>query len=154
MARREILLKGDERLTKICHPVVKFDRRLGGLLDDMKDTLVHANGAGLAAPQVGILRRIFIVDNGEKITEYINPEILETSEFREVYEGCLSLPGMQGVIMRPAHARIRAQDRHGKFFEAEGTGIEAQAFCHENDHLDGILFDTKMIRAVEKEKEE
>lgn len=150
----KIIEKGDEILTKKAHKVTDFNNRLALLLDNMKDTLVDANGAGLAAPQVGILRRIFVVNDGEKITEYINPElILETGE-QECAEGCLSVPGVYGVTKRPALVRLKAQDRHGKYFEDEGTGLVAQAFSHENDHLNGILFDTKIIRLLDSDEDD
>ena len=139
MALRKIVEQGDECLTKVCRPVVKFDRRLHDLLDDMAETLADANGAGLAAPQVGILRRVVIVDTGEEILELVNPELVETSGEQCGAEGCLSVPGKYGLVKRPNYAKVRAQDRNGEWFEAEGEELIARCFCHELDHLDGIV---------------
>ena len=141
MAIREIVKKGDPVLGKMCHPVTKFDGKLGDLLDDMKQTLAEANGLGLAAPQVGILRRAVIVvdDNGEML-ELVNPEIIDQSGEQEGLEGCLSVPGMWGYVTRPDWVKVRAQDRTGAWFEAEGHHVTARCFCHELGHLDGHLF--------------
>ncbi len=141
MAIRTILTDEDPALHKVCHPVTKFDDKLGRLLDDMKETLAHANGAGLAAPQVGILRRaVVVVDGNDQMLELVNPEIIETEGEQEGFEGCLSVPGRWGVVKRPMKAKVKAQDRHGNWFEAEGEEIVARCFCHELEHLDGHLF--------------
>ena len=142
MALRTIVTEGDECLRKVCRPVTAFNARLHQLLDDMNDTLVEASGAGLAAPQVGVLRRVCLVldeETGEFI-ELINPEIIAQSGEQTGLEGCLSVPGMWGMVERPMQVRVRAQDRSGQTFEAEGEGIVARCFCHEIDHLDGHLF--------------
>lgn len=141
MALRTILTDEDPALHKQCRPVTSFDDRLGDLLDDMKETLAQANGVGLAAPQIGILRRAVIVmnDDGEMM-ELINPEIILQEGEQEGFEGCLSVPGRWGVVKRPMHVKVRAQDRNGAFFEAEGEGLVARCFCHETEHLDGHLF--------------
>ncbi|OUQ80561.1 peptide deformylase [Flavonifractor sp. An100] len=141
MAIREIVKKGDPVLGKMCHPVTKFDEKLADLLDDLKQTLAEANGLGLAAPQVGILRRAVIVINerGEML-ELVNPEILEQSGEQDGLEGCLSVPGMWGYVKRPDWVKVRAQDRKGDWFEVEGRDITARCFCHELSHLDGHLF--------------
>ena len=131
MALRKILTDRDPVLHKTSRPVTNFDDRLHDLLDDLKETLANAGGAGLAAPQVGILRRC----------ELVNPEVIERSEeIQDGFEGCLSVPGMWGMVERPMRVKVRAQDRTGAFFEAEGAGIVARCFCHEIDHLDGHLF--------------
>ena len=141
MAIRKIVLQGDEILTKVCKPVTKFDQKLGDLLDDMKDTLRQANGAGLAAPQVGILRRVVVVVNDEdEILELVNPEIIYTAGEQTGPGGCLSVPGKFGMVTRPNIVRVRAQDRFGAWFEAEGEELTARAFCHELEHLDGHLY--------------
>ena len=141
MAIRKIVLQGDEILTKVCKPVTKFDQKLGDLRDDMKDTLRQANGAGLAAPQVGILRRVVVVVNDEdEILELVNPEIIYTAGEQTGPEGCLSVPGKFGMVTRPNIVRVRAQDRFGAWFEAEGEELTARAFCHELEHLDGHLY--------------
>ena len=141
MALRKILTRGDPTLGKVCRPVEKFDERLHMLLDDMKETLAQANGAGLAAPQVGILRRaVIVVDANDQMLELINPEIIAQEGEQEGFEGCLSVPGRWGVVKRPKKAKVRAQDRNGNFFEVEGEDIVARCFCHEIDHLDGHLF--------------
>lgn len=141
MAIREIVKKGDPVLGKQCHPITNFDRKLADLLDDMKQTLAQANGLGLAAPQVGILRRVVIVvdDNGEML-ELVNPEIIAQSGEQEGLEGCLSVPGMWGYVTRPDWVKVRAQDRNGAWFEVEGHMVTARCFCHELGHLDGHLF--------------
>lgn len=139
---REIVKKGDSVLNKHCHPVTKFDRKLGHLLDDLKDTLIQSGGVGLAAPQIGILRRVVVVmDEQEQIHELVNPTIISTSGEQTGLEGCLSLPGRYGIVSRPMVVRVRAQDRAGNWFELEDEGLTARCFCHELDHLDGHLFD-------------
>ena len=152
MALRKIVEQGDECLTKVCRPVTKFDRRLHDLLDDMAETLADANGAGLAAPQVGILRRVVVVDTGEEMLELVNPELVETSGEQCGAEGCLSVPGKYGLVKRPNYARVRAQDRNGNWFEAEGEALIARCFCHELDHLDGILYTEIMERFLTEEE--
>ena len=141
MAIRKIVTQGDPILNKKCRPVTDFNRRLHVLLDDMKDTLAEAQGAGLAAPQVGILRRVVVIDGGEdEMLELVNPEILEESGEQSGPEGCLSVPGKWGMVTRPNFVRIRAQDRYGDWFEAEGDELMARCFCHEIEHLDGHLY--------------
>ena len=142
MALRKILTDKDPVLRKKSRPVTGFDGRLHDLLDDLKETLDQAGGAGLAAPQVGILRRCVIVVDGKwEMLELVNPEIISRSEtVQDGLEGCLSVPGMWGMVERPMQVRVRAQDRSGQTFEAEGEGIVARCFCHEIDHLDGHLF--------------
>ena len=142
MALRKIVEVGDECLLKKCRPVTEFNRHLHLLLDDMAETLADANGAGLAAPQVGVLRRVCLVldEDSEEYIELINPEIIAESGTQTGLEGCLSLPGKWGIVTRPNGVRVRAQDRNGDWFEAEGDGLTARAFCHEIEHLDGHLF--------------
>lgn len=141
MAIREILTDKDPALHKKCHPVTRFDAKLGLLLDDMKETLAHANGAGLAAPQIGILRRVVVVINeADQVIELVNPEIIATEGEQVGFEGCLSVPGRWGKVKRPMKARVRAQNRQGEWFEVEDEGLTARCFCHELDHLDGHLF--------------
>ena len=152
MGLRKILTDKDPALHKVCKPVEKFDWRLHKLLDDMADTLAEANGVGLAAPQVGILRRVVIVDTGEEILELINPELIETSGEQTGIEGCLSVPGKYGIVTRPMFAKVRAQDRDGNWYEAEGEELIARCFCHELDHLDGIVYTEKMERFLTEEE--
>ena len=147
MALRNVLTKEEPGLYKHCRPVTEFNSRLHQLLDDMADTLAVENGVGLAAPQVGVLRRAVIVletneaeDEDEYIIELINPEIIESSGEQTGPEGCLSVPGEYGLVKRPMNVKVRAQDRYGEWFEVEGTGLTARCFCHELDHLEGILF--------------
>ena len=142
MALRKIVEQGDPCLNKVCRPVTEFNRRLHALLDDMLETLADANGAGLAAPQVGVLRRACIVIDmdSEEYIELVNPEIIACSGEQTGLEGCLSVPGKWGIVTRPDHVRVRAQDRDGNWFEAEAQGLTARAFCHEIEHLDGHLF--------------
>ena len=152
MGLRKILTDKDPALHKVCRPVEKFDGRLHRLLDDMRDTLVEANGVGLAAPQVGILRPVVLVDTGEEILELVNPTMLETSGEQEGAEGCLSVPGKYGLVKRPNYAKVRAQDRDGNWFEAEGEELIARCFCHELDHLDGIVYTEVMERFLTEEE--
>ena len=152
MALRNILTEGNPSLYKKSRPVVKFDDRLHLLLDDMKETLLDAEGVGLAAPQVGVLRRLFLVDTGEEILECINPEIVETSGEQVGLEGCLSVPGKYGVVKRPNVVKIRAQDRNGEWFEAEGEELIARCFCHEYAHLDGQLYTEVAERMLTNEE--
>lgn len=142
MALRKIVLKGDPCLNKKCRPVKEFNARLHQLLDDMVETLQDAGGAGLAAPQVGVLRRVVIVldEASEEYLELINPEIIAESGEQTGLEGCLSIPGKWAILTRPETVRVRAQDRSGAYFEVEGEALTARAFCHELEHLDGHLF--------------
>ena len=152
MGIRKILTDKDPALHKVCRPVEKFDWRLHKLLNDMADTLEEANGVGLAAPQVGILRRVVIVDTGEEILELVNPTMLETDGEQVGPEGCLSVPGKYGLVTRPYYAKVRAQDRDGNWYEAEGEELTARCFCHELDHLDGILYTEIMERFLTEEE--
>lgn len=141
---REIVKEGDDVLRKVCRPVEKFDEKLHLLLDDMYETMLSADGVGLAAPQVGILRRIAVIDVGEGKIELINPEIIKTSGEQTGDEGCLSSPGVFGKVTRPNFVTVKAKDRFGKDFEISGKELLARAFCHEIDHLDGVLFVDKI----------
>ena len=152
MALRNILTDKEPALHKVCKPVVNFDRKLHILLDDMRDTLIEANGVGLAAPQVGILRRVVLVDLGDEILELVNPEIIEVDGEQEGAEGCLSVPGKYALVKRPYYAKVRAQDRFGDWYEAEGEELIARCFCHELDHLDGILYTEVMERYLTDEE--
>ena len=152
MGMRKILTDKEPALHKVCRPVEKFDWKLHKLLDDMAETLAQANGVGLAAPQVGILRRVVIVDTGEEILELVNPEMLETDGEQIGAEGCLSVPGKYGLVKRPYIAKVRAQDRNGEWFEAEGEELIARCFCHELDHLDGIVYTEVMERYLTEEE--
>ena len=156
MAIRKIHEVGDPCLTKVCRPVTEFNNRLHELLDDMADTLEEAGGVGLAAPQVGILRRVCIVEDEQgEIIELINPEIIKTEGEQTGLEGCLSVPGRQGFVYRPQKVTVRAQDRHGKVFELTGEDLLARALCHEIDHLDGKMYvDIEDHEIVEEEDEE
>ena len=141
MAIRTILTEGEPALTKKCHPVTKFDGKLADLLDDLKETLARAKGLGLAAPQVGILRRaVIVVDGDDQMLELVNPEIVDQKGEQDGLEGCLSVPGKWGYVKRPEWVKVKAQDRTGQWFEVEGTGITARCFCHELAHLDGHLY--------------
>ena len=142
MSIRTILTGEDEPvLHKVWHPVTSFDQKLADLLDDMKETLAKANGVGLAAPQVGILRRaVIVVNDQDEMLELVNPEILAQEGEQEGLEGCLSLPGKWGYVKRPEWVKVKAQDRTGAWFEVEGTGLTARCFCHELSHLDGHLY--------------
>ncbi len=152
MGLRTILTDKEPALHKVCKPVTNFDSKLHRLLDDMRETLIQSGGVGLAAPQVGILRRVVLVDTGEEILELVNPSLLETDGEQTDAEGCLSIPGKYGVVKRPYYAKVRAQDRNGNWFEAEGEELTARCFCHELDHLDGILFTSVMDRLLTKEE--
>ena len=151
MAIREIRKYDDPALYKVCRPVEKFDERLGELLDDMKETLLDANGVGLAAPQVGILRRVVVIDVGDGIIELVNPRILRTAGSETTSEGCLSFPGEYGLVERPTEVEIEAEDRHGKTFRMTGHDLLARAFCHETDHLDGKVSKTIAIEMLDEE---
>ena len=148
MAIRQIVKEGDDILTKKCREVVKFDERLSQLLDDMIDTLKESGGVGLAAPQVGILRRVVVIDVGEGVIELINPVIVETSGEQEGLEGCLSCPGEWGITIRPNYVKVKAFDRNGNEFTIDGEELLAKAFCHELDHLEGILYKEKVVRML------
>ena len=141
MALRKILRQGDSALEKVCRPVEKFDRKLHWLLDDLRETLEEVDGVGLAAPQVGILRRaVIVVDDQEQMIELVNPVIIRQEGEQDGWEGCLSVPGMYGKVRRPSSVTVRAQDRNGNFFEVSGGDMVARCFCHELEHLDGHLF--------------
>ena len=142
MALRKIVEQGDECLTKVCRPVTEFNPRLHELIDDLIETLADANGAGLAAPQVGVLRRVCVVldEGSEEYIELVNPEIVSASGEQTGLEGCLSVPGKWGIVTRPNVVRVQAQDRYGSPFQVEAEGLTARAFCHEIEHLDGHLF--------------
>ncbi len=147
MALRKILKEGDELLYKKCRKVERFDNQLGELIDDMIETMKNAGGVGLAAPQVGILRRIVVVNVNDEDgnIELVNPEIIESSGEQREEEGCLSCPGQFGTTLRPMFVTVKAQDRTGREVTYVGSGLKARAFCHELDHLEGILFKSRVI---------
>jgi len=150
MALREIRKKGDEVLYKVCKEVKEFDKKLAILLDDMYDTMQKNDGVGLAAPQVGILKRCVVIDVGEGRIELVNPKIIKEEGSQTGTEGCLSVPGQWGEVERPMKVTVEAFDRHGKKFSIEGEELLARAFCHELDHLEGKLFLDKVIRFIEE----
>ena len=152
MGLRKILTDKDPALHKVCRPVTAFDKKLHKLLDDMAETMMEANGVGLAAPQIGILRRVVVVDTGEGILELVNPTLLETDGEQTGAEGCLSVPGKYGLVKRPYYAKVRAQDRSGEWFEVEGEELMGRCFCHELDHLDGIIYTEVMERYLTEEE--
>lgn len=152
MALRKIVTEGDDILLKKCRPVEKFDQKLWDLLDDMAETLYDSGGVGLAGPQVGVMRRVCVIDIGDGLVEYINPEIIYTEGTHQVVEGCLSSPGEFGLVERPEKVTARYYDRNGDLYEIDGEGLFAQAMCHEFDHLDGVLFKTKAIRMLSPEE--
>ena len=152
MGLRKILTDKEPALHKTCRPVVDFDKKLHKLLDDMQETLIDSNGVGLAAPQVGILRRVVVVDTGDGILELVNPSLVETDGEQEGPEGCLSVPGKYGLVKRPYYAKVKAQDRYGEWFEAEAEELIARCFCHELDHLDGIVYTQVMERFLTDEE--
>ena len=158
MGLRNIIKKGDPSLLKKSREVTSFDKRLAALLDDMRETLIAANGLGLAGPQVGVLRRVcLVIDTSgeeEEIVELINPVIVEAEGEQDGMEGCLSLPGVWGMVKRPMRVKVAAQDRDGNWFEREGEGLTARAFCHEIDHLSGVLFDSVAERILDPEEVE
>ena len=149
MALRKIICIEDELLRKKSRPVEKFDEKLHKLLDDMAETMNNANGVGLAAPQVGILKRAVVIDCGDGLVELINPEILEASGEQGGYEGCLSFPGESGYVVRPNHVRVRAMNRFGEECEYEGEGLFARAILHETDHLNGLVYKRLVTEAPE-----
>lgn len=151
MAVRNIVKMGDPMLNKVSRPVEKFDEKLHTLLDDMAETMRMADGCGLAAVQVGILRRVCIVDAGDGLVELINPKIVGQSGKQEECEGCLSCPNTWGITSRPMSVIVEAYDRNGNKFRIKGEDLKARAFCHEIDHLDGVLFTQKVIRPYEGE---
>jgi peptide deformylase len=150
MAKRMIVKDNDpdKTLHKKCRPVTDFNKKLWDLLDDMAQTMYEAEGVGLAGPQVGFLRRVFVVDIGDGIMEFVNPEILETSGEQDGSEGCLSFPGEYAMVKRPNYVKVKAQDRHGEVFVTEGEEFLARAICHENDHLNGVVFKDRMYRML------
>jgi len=154
MAILNIVKEGDPTLRKICRPVTEITPRILQLLDDMKETLIESNGAGLAAPQVGILRRIAVVDTGDEIIELINPEIIETDGEQEEVEGCLSVPDVWGITHRPLWVKVKALNRYGEEFTVEGEDLNARCFCHALDHLDGHLFIDNVVRILTPEEVE
>ena len=152
MALRKILTEEESALHKVCKPVTSFDRKLHNLLDDMADTLLEAQGVGLAAPQIGIIRRVVVVDTGDGLLDLVNPVLVETSGEQIGAEGCLSIPGKYALVKRPNYAKVRAQDRDGDWFEVEGEELMARGFCHELEHLDGHLYTEKMERFLTEEE--
>lgn len=150
MALRNIITVGDPILRKVSRKVEKFDDRLGQLLDDMAETMYKAPGVGLAAVQVGILRRVVTIDVGDGLMELVNPEIIEREGEQESVEGCLSVPGESGVVIRPETVKVQAQNRHGEWMVFKAHGYKATCVCHELDHLEGVLYTDKMIRRPTK----
>lgn len=146
MAIRNIVKVGDDILRKTSRTVLSFDERLAEILNDMADTMYKADGCGLAAPQVGLLKRICVIDIGEGIIELVNPVIVEQSGVQHEQEGCLSVPGRYDVTERPMWVKVRAQDRNGKTFYVEGEDLKARALCHEIDHLNGIIFTDRLYK--------
>ena len=155
MALRTILLQHDETLKKKSRPVESFDARLHQLLDDMTETMKEANGLGLAAPQVGVLRRAAVIATPDgAIIELVNPTVVSSAGKNEGAEGCLSVPGVFGIVIRPQTIVARAQDRHGAWFELSVDGLPARAVCHEVEHLEGELFLDKVIRFIDRDEME
>ena len=151
MAILNIIKEGDETLRKISRPVTEITPRILTLLDDMKDTMHHADGCGLAAVQVGVLRRVVVIETDEGLFEFINPKIIAMSGVQESEEGCLSVPGEWGITKRPQHVTVRALNRQGEVIEVTGHDLLAKAMCHELDHLDGIIYTDKVIKKLEDE---
>lgn len=153
MAKRKILNESDEILRKHSRPVEQYDNRLHMLIDDLAETMESANGVGLAAPQVGVLRRVVTIDVGQGVIEMVNPEIVyESAEQIDDAEGCLSSPGEYGLVKRPRKVRAKYYDRHGNLCEIEGEGLLARAICHETDHLNGRLFKDLASRMLDPEE--
>jgi len=152
MGIRKILTDKEPALHKVCREVTAFDAKLHKLLEDMRETLIDSQGVGLAAPQVGILRRVVLVDTGEEILELVNPTLVEVDGEQVGAEGCLSVPGKYGLVKRPYYAKVKAQDRDGNWYEAEGEELIARCFCHELDHLDGIVYTQIMERYLTEEE--
>ncbi|MBC8547537.1 peptide deformylase [Clostridiaceae bacterium NSJ-31] len=152
MALRTIVTEGDECLRKQAKTVTNFDEKLWTLLDDMADTMYEANGVGLAAPQVSVLRQVVVIDVGDGLIELVNPEVIAQAGSVEDTEGCLSFPGQWGIVARPEKAAVKAQDRHGKEIVVEGEGLLARALCHEIDHLKGVVFKDLVIRMCTEEE--
>ncbi len=152
MALRNIVKDGDPILTKVCRPVEKFDHKLEVLLDDMYETMLDADGVGIAGPQVGMMRRLCVIDVGEGRLDLVNPEIIETSGTQDGVEGCLSFPGEYGMVERPNHVKVRAQNKTGEWYEVEGEELLARALCHEIDHLDGVCFVKRASRMIDPEE--
>ena len=155
MAIRQIVKEGDSVLSKKCREVVKFDDRLAQLIDDMIETLHDSGGVGLAAPQVGVIRRVVVIDvsrDQNQVIELVNPVIIATSGKQETVEGCLSCPGEWGITVRPNYVKVKAFDRHGNEFTVDGKELLAKAFCHELDHLEGVLFKQKASRMLTPEE--
>ncbi len=148
MALREILNESEGVLHKVCRPVTDFDERLWTLLDDMAETLEESGGVGLAGPQVGVLRRLFVMDVGDGLVEAVNPQIIGRKGRQEGSEGCLSCPGKWGIVVRPQKVILKAQNRHGEWFTMKGEDLAACCICHEYDHLDGILFTERAERML------
>lgn len=152
MALRNIVTCENPILRKKSRKVEIFDEKLSQLIDDMFETLKMANGAGLAAVQVGVLKRVVVIDCGDGAHELVNPEIIEQSQdVQKEVEGCLSIPNQTGVTLRPMTVKVKAQDRHGKWHIYKGTGLKARAFCHETDHLDGILYTDRLIQKTNQD---
>lgn len=157
MPVRQILTDPDPVLYKKCHPVTKFDKRLASLLEDMAQTMLVANGVGLAGPQIGMVRRVCVVldtNNNDRIIELVNPEVIATEGSQTGSEGCLSFPDKFGIVTRPNVVTVRAQDRNGEWFTITGQGLTARAFLHEIDHLDGHVFTEKVSKFIEPAGEE
>lgn len=152
MAIRNVVKEGDNVLRKTGKPVTEFNSRLHTLLDDMAETMYATNGVGLAGNQVGVLRRVVVIDIGEGLIELVNPEIIEKKGNQEEVEGCLSCPGQYGITKRPMYVKVKALDRNGQEKSYEGEGLLARAFCHEIDHLDGILYKDKVIRMLDPDE--
>ena len=154
MALRQIVKEGDSVLRKKCRPVTAFDEKLWMLLDDMNETLNEAQGLGLAAPQVGILKRVVVIHMNDEVLEMVNPEIIERRGEQECMEGCLSIPDQWGILKRPQYVKLRYRDRNGDLYEIEGEDLFASCASHETDHLDGVLYIDKVIRMVDPDEVE
>lgn len=154
MALRKIRIQGDSVLTKVCRPVEKMTPRIKTLIEDMLDTMYDADGVGLAAPQVGVLRRVVVIDVGEGPIVMVDPEIIESDGSQTGEEGCLSLPGKSGVVTRPNHVKARAYNENMELYEIEGEELLARAICHELDHLEGVIFKDKAKYMLEKDADQ